>query len=387
MVESFSQRMLGASVHELWDLRERGLTAEEIAARTRWSVTAVRQHFRKHGGVRPRWGRNLSGRALSFEERQLIMVLKAEKLPIRRIAARLGRAPSTISRELKRNTTEYGKYRATTAQARAFDRGRRPKPAKLVVNSRLRAEVQAQLALKRSPEQIAGRLRREFPNDPEMQVSHETIYQAIYLLARGGLKRELEAVLRTGRTLRKPDRRPTERRGRIPGMVLIADRPPEAADRALPGHWEGDLIVGKDGASAIGTVVERRSGYLLLLHLPAGVNRVDAVTQALTARLRDLPDLLRRTLTWDQGIELHRHRQIQIDADIEIYFCDPRSPWQRPTNENTNGLLRQYFPKGTDLSVFSPEDLAYVEWEMNDRPRKRLDFAKPSEIIETILLP
>lgn len=387
MVEKFTKRMLGASVHELWDLREQGLTAEEIAARTRWSVTGVRRHFRMHGGVRPRWGRNLAGRALSFEERQLIMVLKAEKLPIREIAARLGRSASTISRELARNTTEYGKYRATTAQARAFDRARRPKPVKLVVNARLRAEVQAQLALKRSPEQITGRLRREFPNDPEMQVSHETIYQAIYLLARGGLKRELEAVLRTGRTLRKPARQPAERRGRIPGMVLIADRPAEAADRTIPGHWEGDLIVGKDGASAIGTIVERRSGYLLLLHLPAGVNRVDAVTDALTTRLRDLPDLLRRTLTWDQGIELHRHRQIQIDANIDIYFCDPRSPWQRPTNENTNGLLRQYFPKGTDLSVFSPEDLAYVEWEMNDRPRKRLDFAKPSEIIETILLP
>jgi transposase, IS30 family len=387
LVEKFTKRMLGASVHELWDLREQGLTAEEIAARTRWSVTGVRQHFRRHGGVRPRWGRNLAGRSLSFEERQSIMVLKAQKVPIRQIAAQLGRAPSTISRELARNTSEWGKYRATTAQARAFDRGRRPKPVKLVVNARLRAEVQAQLVLKRSPEQIVGRLRRQFPNDPEMQVSHETIYQAIYLLARGGLKRDLEQVLRTGRTLRKPDRRPAERRGRIPGMVLIADRPAEAADRAIPGHWEGDLIVGKDGASAIGTIVERRSGYLLLLHLPAGINRVDAVTDALTARLRDLPDLLRRTLTWDQGIELHRHRQVQLDADIDIYFCDPRSPWQRPTNENTNGLLRQYFPKSTDLSVFSPEDLAYVEWEMNDRPRKRLDFAKPSEIIETILLP
>lgn len=379
-------RVVGPAVHELWDLREQGLMVAEIAARTGWSPTAIKTHFREHGGVRPRWGRDLTGRSLSFEERQLIMVLKAERVSVRQIAARLGRAPSTISRELARNTNEFGKYRATAAQARAFNRARRPKPAKLVVNTRLRRFVQAQLALKRSPEQITGRLRREFPNDPEMQVSHETIYQAVYLLARGGLKRELETVLRTGRSLRKPARQAGQRRGRIKDMVLIADRPAEAADRAIPGHWEGDLIIGKDGKSAIGTVVERHSGYLLLLHLPTGRNRVEAVTDALTTRLADLPDLLRRTLTWDQGKELAQHKQIAIDADIDIYFCDPHAPWQRPTNENTNGLLRQYFPKGTDLTVFSPEDLAYVEWEMNDRPRKRLDYAKPSEIIESVLL-
>jgi IS30 family transposase len=377
--------MLGGVVERLWDLRKQGLTAERIGADIGWSVSAVREHIREHGGVRPRWGRGLRGRSLAFEERVEIHALRRAGVGVRQIARELDRSASTISRELAKNTVD-GRYRATTAHARAFQNARRPKPSKLATNPELRGFVQRELELKRSPEQISGRLRREFPERPEMRVSAETIYQSVYLLARGGLKRELEKKLRTGRVVRRYRRRDDERRGRIQDMTLIAERPAEAADRAIPGHWEGDLIVGKDGRSAIGTVVERHSGYLLLIHLDPGKNRVDAVRDALIGKLADLPDKIRRTLTWDQGTEMHKHKEVSVAADIDIYFCDPHSPWQRPTNENTNGLLRQYFPKGTDLAVFSQEDLDYVEWEMNDRPRKRLQFAKPAEVIEQVLL-
>jgi IS30 family transposase len=377
--------MLGDVVERLWDLRGQGLTDEQIGMDIGWATTAVRKHIHEHGGVRPRWGRKLKGRFLSFEERIEIQALHRAKVGVRRIARELGRSPSTISRELGKNFRD-GRYRATTAHARAFQNARRPKPSKLAMNPELRGFVQKELELKRSPEQIAGRLRREFPERPEMRVSPETIYQSVYLLARGGLKRELVKKLRTGRVIRRYRRREDERRGRIQDMTLIAERPAEAADRAIPGHWEGDLIVGKDGRSAIGTVVERHSGYLLLIHLDPGKNRVDAVRDGLIDKLTDLPDKIRRTLTWDQGTEMHKHKDVSIAADIQIYFCDPHSPWQRPTNENTNGLLRQYFPKGTDLAVFTQEDLDYVEWEMNDRPRKRLQYAKPAEVIEQVLL-
>ncbi|WP_354502289.1 IS30 family transposase [Mycetocola sp. 2940] len=385
MSPRFSERMLGDVVERLWDLRQQGLTTEQIGVDIGWEATAVRRHIHQHGGVRPRWGRALKGRSLTLEERIEIQALHRAKVGIRPIARQLGRSPSTITRELQRHRLA-GRYRATTAQARAFQNARRPKPSKLATNPELRGFVQNELQLKRSPEQIAGRLRREFPDRPEMRVSPETIYQSVYLLARGGLKRELEKKLRTGRVIRRYQRRDDERRGRIQDMVLIADRPAEATDRAVPGHWEGDLIIGKDGHSAIGTVVERHSGYLLLIYLDPDKNRVDAVRDGLITKLKDLPDKIRRTLTWDQGTEMHKHKEVSVAADIDIYFCDPHSPWQRPTNENTNGLLRQYFPKGTDLSVFSQEDLDYVEWEMNDRPRKRLEFAKPAEVIEQVLL-
>lgn len=385
MSPKFSERMLGDVVERLWDLRRQGLTTEQIGLDIGWGATSVKRHIRKHGGIRPRRGRALKGRSLTFEERVEIQALQQAKVGIRQIARELGRSPSTISRELDRHRL-LGRYRATTAQARAFENAGRPKPSKLATNPELRAFVQAGLDLKQSPEQISGRLRREFPDRPEMRVSPETIYQSVFLLARGGLKRELEKKLRTGRVLRHSHRRNEERRGRIKDMTLIADRPPEAADRAVPGHWEGDLIIGKDGLSAIGTVVERHSGYLLLIHMDPDKSRVDALHDGLIPKLQNLPDKIRRTLTWDQGKEMSKHKDIAIAANIDVYFCDPHSPWQRPTNENTNGLLRQYFPKGTDLSVFSQEDLDYVEWEMNDRPRKRLEFAKPAEVIEQVLL-
>lgn len=379
----FSQRMLPEPVNALWDARALGLPPEHVAARIGWSRTAVRIHIRDHAGVRPRI--TAPKRSLSFEERIEIQALRRAGIGVRAIARELGRSPSTISRELAGKSSSV-RYIATRAQAITWEKARRPRPSRLATHPLLRARVQDWLDLKYSPEQIAGRLKREFPTDPEMQVSHETIYQAIYLISRGGLQREVKTRLRTGRTMRHPTSKRDERRGRIPGMTLIADRPAEADDRSIPGHWEGDLIVGKDSKSAIGTVVERRSGYTLLVRLDPTLSRVDALTQGLTAKLAALPATLRHTLTWDQGKEMHKHATIAIDADIDIYFCDPHSPWQRPSNENTNGLLRQYFPKGSDLSIHSQADLDYVQWEMNDRPRKRLQFAKPNEVIEEVLL-
>lgn len=219
-----------------------------------------------------------------------------------------------------------------------------------------------------------------------MRVSHETIYRTIYLQARGGLKRELTALTRTGRTIRYPNRKPDARRGRLKNMVSIWDRPAEALERTVPGHWEGDLIVGKNGASAIGTIVERFSNYLILVKLDPALDRPTALTQALVPKLAQLPATLQRSLTWDQGKEMAKHRQITIDSGVQVYFADPHSPWQRATNENTNGLLRQYFPKGTDLSVYSQLDLDQVADEMNRRPRKRLHFATPYETLEEYLL-
>jgi IS30 family transposase len=245
--------------------------------------------------------------------------------------------------------------------------------------------VQNDLAKKYSPVQISGRLRVEFPERPEMQVSQETIYQSVYLLSRGGLKRELVTELRTGRVRRKSRREPEQRRGKIRDMVMIADRPAEVEDRAIPGDWEGDLIVGKDNKSAIGTIVERSTGYLMLLHLPAGTPRVEAVRDGLIDKMGALPDILRRSLTWDQGAELTQHAQLRIDTGVQIYFCDPHSPWQRGTNENTNGLLRQYFPKGTDLSMHSADALAAVATTLNGRPRKTLGWRTPAEALDELM--
>jgi IS30 family transposase len=249
---------------------------------------------------------------------------------------------------------------------------------------RLRAQVQDRLRANHSPEQIARRLREDYPDERGMWVSHETIYQAIYVQGRGALKRELAKQLRTGRTLRKP-RRGAERRGRIPGMVNISERPAEVNDRAVPGHWEGDLILGSVvSGSAIGTLVERATGFVLLLHLP-GNHGALAVQQAMIEKMAQLPDTLRRTLTWDQGVEMSNHVAIAAATDLDIYFCDPHSPWQRGSNENTNGLLRQYFPKGSDLSLHGPGYLDYVAAEMNNRPRKRLDWRTPAETLDKLL--
>jgi IS30 family transposase len=372
----------------------------------------------------------VSGRYLSFEEREEIAVLLAGGCGVREIARRLGRAPSTISRELQRNSairTGRLEYRASTARAHAERRARRPKPAKLVVNPQLRAYVQDRLAgsVQRpdgsvagprvswrgrrlgprkdrrwgqcwSPEQISGRLRVEFPDDESMRISHEAIYQSLYVQGRGALRRELTACLRTGRALRVPRNRASRgNRGFVTDALLISERPAEVKDRAVPGHWEGDLILGAD-RSAIGTLVERSSRFTMLLHLPPleghdgpRTNSSPARTGAGAAAVRDaiagtittLPEALRRSLTWDQGIEMTQHVQLRLATGLQIYFCDPRSPWQRATNENTNGLLRQYFPKGTNLARHSAEDLAAVAAALNGRPRKTLAWRTPAEVL------
>jgi IS30 family transposase len=344
---------------------------------TRWLAAA--------GGVRPRRGRGLKGRCLTLAQREEIALGRARGDSIRTIAAGLGRSPSTVSRELLRNADGLGRYRATTAHALAYHRASRPKPGRLVQHLELRGKVEADLAKKYSAEQIAGRLKVEFPDQPEMQVSTETIYQSLYVQSRGALKRELTRCLRTGRAVRRPSRKVGQRKNRIPNMINISERPAEAEDRAVPGHGEGDLIIGRKNLSAIGTLVERTTNYTMLLHLPDGYTP-ELVRDGLAAKIKTLPDVLRASLTWDQGPEMGKWKQVAIDADIDIYFCDPHAPWQRATNENTNGLLRQYFPKSSDLSAHSAEDLDWVAAELNDRPRKRLGFNKPIEQIGSLLL-
>ena len=336
----------------------------------------------------PRKPAGLGGR-LTLSEREEIACLRAGGQGVRAIARVLGRDPSTVSRELRRNCGYQGVYRASTAQQRADEHARaggRARPAKLATNLRLRREVQTRLKQRHSPEQIARRLREDFPDEPEMWVSHETIYQSLYVQGRGALRRELAACLRTGRALRRPQRQADARRSRerIKDMVLISERPAEVADRAVPGHWEGDLILGAANKTAIGTLVERTTRFVMLLHLP-GDHGAETVRDAMLTAMADLPAFLRRTLTWDQGIEMANHTQISDATGLEIYFCDPASPWQRGTNENTNGLLRQYFPKGTDLSFHGPGILENVAAELNNRPRKTLNWRTPAEALDKLL--
>ncbi len=343
--------------------------------------------FRQAGGVAACGPRGpVSGRFLSLAEREEIAVGLATGLSQRAIATRLGRSPSTICREIGRNKAARVAYRAGPAQSHAEYRARRPRPAKLAADPLLRAWVQDKLQHKWSPEQISVMLKREFPDDRRMRVSHETIYQSIYVQGRGALRRELAACLRTGRAIRRPRHRGagTGRSGKLNDMVMISERPAEAADRAVPGHWEGDLIIGARGASAIGTLVERTTRFCLLLHLPASHDAA-TVARAVTVAASSLPGQLRRSLTWDQGKEMALHRQISIDTQLAVYFCDPHSPWQRGSNENTNGLLRQYFPKGTDLSVHSKEHLDAVAAELNARPRKTLSWLTPAQALQQIL--
>jgi IS30 family transposase len=379
----------------------------------------------------------LSGRYLSFAEREEIAILRAQGRGVREIARQLGRSPATVSRELRRNAATRGgklEYRATTAQWHADQRARRPKIAKLAANEGLREYVQDRLAgliaspngapvpgptvrwkgrrhgrrqdrrwaKSWSPEQIANRLRVDFPDDERMRISHEAIYQALFVQGRGALRRELVACLRTGRALRVPRARAKQRRdGFVAPEVMISARPAEATDRAVPGHWEGDLIIGLN-KSAIGTLVERTTRFTMLLHLPRGagygiVPRIkngpalagygaESVRDAIASTITTLPAELRRSLTWDRGTEMAKHADLKIAAGLDIYFCDPHSPWQRGTNENTNGLLRQYFPKGTDLSKHSAEELAAVAVALNGRPRKTLGWRTPAEALNDHLL-
>jgi len=303
--------------------------------------------------------------------------------PCQQIAARLGRSPSTVSRELTRNGGRR-RYRAQAADAAAFRRAQRPKAAKLVLQPRLRAVVEAKLALRWSPQQIAGWLPLAYPQDPVMRVSHETIYLSLFVQSRGALRRELQRCLRTGRAMRFPrGKRLPQGRGQLRDILPISQRPAEVADRAVPGHWEGDLIYGRR-PSAVGTLVERRSRYVVLFPLPEGFT-AQRMRPALTAAVLQLPQQLRRSLTWDHGKEMAEHLQFTIDSGVQVYFCDPRSPWQRGTNENTNGLLRQYLARGADLRQFDQDTLDAIAAELNGRPRQTLGFKTPSQALAEAL--
>ncbi len=390
---------------EFWLQVRAGALREEAAIGLGLNQATGQSWFSQAGGVTPAYLLRQPGpRYLSIAEREDILAGVERGDSIRLIARDLDRAPSTVLRELRRNMwhqlyrdrgrllarprgkkrTRPWSYRPSVAQLRADFRARRPKAAKLSTRPELRRLVQAKLLLKLSPKQIAVELRQEFPGQVEMQVSHETIYQSIYVQGRGALRRELAVHLRTGRALRKPRRKANERRGRIPDMLNISQRPAEVADRAVPGHWEGDLIMGKGNRTAIGTLVERSTRFVMLLHLPDGHGPL-AVEKAMIEATQKLPEFIWKSLTWDQGNEMRNHRQIKVATGLQVYFCDPASPWQRGSNENTNGLLRQYFPKASDLSQYDAAHLDFVAAQMNRRPRETLGWLRPAQALGQLL--
>ena len=419
-----------------WEAIAEGVSTDDASARANVSQAVGARWFRQGGGMPPSRFLELSGRYLSFSEREEIAVLNARGDGVRAIARQTKRSPSTISRELRRNAATRSlrlEYRASTAHWHAQRRAARPKVSKLVANPTLHEYVQERLSgtvtddqgqpvygprvrwkgrrhgprqdrrwsRAWSPEQISRRLPFDFPNDESMRISHEAIYQSLYVQGRGALRRELTACLRTGRALRVPERR-VDARGKkfIAPEVMISQRPSDAMDRAVPGHWEGDLIIGLN-KTAIGTLVERTTRFTMLLHLPAmeghGEQRIkngpplaghgaQAVRDAIAAAISTLPEQLRKSLTWDQGSEMAQHAKLTTDVGLAIYFCDPHSPWQRGTNENTNGLLRQYFPKGTDMGRYSKRELDAVARTLNTRPRKTLGWRTPAEALDEFLL-
>ncbi len=434
-----AMRSPGAPAHrreverDFWRVIATGVTSEQAAGAVGVSQAVGSRWFRHGGGMPPMDLGPLTGRYLSFREREEITILRAQGAGVRQIARSVGRSPSTISRELRRNAATRGgklEYRASVAQWKAELVAQRPKTAKLVANDRLREYVQDRLsgvvraadgkvvgpagpAWKGrnkphrgdrrwvqgwSPEQISARLKAEFPDDESMRISHEAIYQALYVQSRGALKRELVACLRTGRALRAPRARSRQKAwAHVTPEVMISERPAEVTDRAVPGHWEGDLIIGLQ-RSAIGTLVERTTRFTMLVHLPredgygviprtkngpplAGYGAV-SMKKTLASTMTTLPEQLRRSLTWDRGKELSAHAAFKVETGISVYFADPHSPWQRPTNENTNGLLRQYFPKGTDLSRWTAEEIEAVANALNTRPRKTLGWRTPAEALD-----
>src|SRR6266487_3947859 len=365
-----------------WRLKASGLSLREIGPQVGCSHQGVALIVRapsrrpvRHDGWVPGPGR------LTLADREEITLGPHAGQSFTQIAARVGKAVSTVSREVAANGGRSS-YRAWRAHQRAREQARRPKPGKLAC-PQLAARVAAWLGQWWSPVQISRRLRIEYPGDPMMRVSHETIYQALFVQGRGELRRELARCLRTGRARRRPRGR-DGRSGHIKDMVMISQRPAEAGDRAVPGHWEGDLIIGKDCKSAVGTLVERSTRYVMLLHLPVGRD-AHLVERAMRQAITGLPAELARTITWDQGIEMSYHAQCSIATGIPVYFCDPHKPWQRGSNENTNGLLRQYLPKGTDLSIHTAGELARIAASLNNRPRKTLGFMKPSEKLAELL--
>ena len=360
-----------------------GESFASAAAAVGCSTKSIQRLIAKTGGLRQRLPVR-SPLRLSLAEREELSRGLVAGDALRQIAVRLGRPVSTLTREVERNGGR-ATYRAWQAETATLRRARRPKPAKLARHTRLRREVERRLLERWSPQQIAARLVCDYPDDQTMRVSHETIYRTLFVQARGALRKELTACLRTGRTQRRAHKR-TEHSGigRIRDMVPISARPSEAEDRAIPGHWEGDLLMGQGGQSAIATLVERTSRYVMLVPLPHG-RTATHVRSALTRQVTRLPADLRRTLTWDQGKEMAEHVRFSIDAAIEVYFCDPHSPWQRGSNENTNGLLRQYFPKKADLSGYTRADLTAVARQLNNRPRQTLGWQKPAEVFSVLL--
>ena len=331
-------------------------------------------------------GWRVAGRRLSFEERQEIEWLRDRGMGPCQIARVIGRDPSTVSRELRRNLSPSPRrYRAFQAHLMARERGRRRRPGKLARGAPVRAKTALLLGQGYSPRQVAGRLRREHPGDKGMQVSHETIYRALFVQGKGSLRAEIAGAMRCGRAgQRRPRSGGGQSRGKIPGMISISQRPAEAADRAVPGHWEGDLIIGKNSKSAVATLAERASRFCLIIALPEG-RTADKVADALADRILTLPQALRRSLTWDQGKEMSDHAAFSLATGLPVYFADPHSPWQRGTNENTNGLIRYYLPKGTDLSGYSQDQLDAIAHKLNNRPRKTLGYHTPAEKLDELL--
>jgi len=347
-----------------------GERMDDVAIAVGRPKRSVQRLVSPFGGLQPRPTVRSALRLSSAEREEISRGLRAGE-SLRRIALGLGRAPSTVSREVAANGGRR-RYRGYLAEERAVRRGRRPRPARLARNHRLRRAVERLLVARWSPQQIAWQLRHDHPDDQEMWVSHETIYQSLFVQGRGALRAELTRCLRTGRARRRPAGR-ARPSGELRDMVLLSERPAEVDDRAVPGHWEGDLIIGKGTHSAIGTLVERQTRFVLLVALPHG-RTAEAVRTALAERILTLPQQLRRSLTWDRGKEMAEHVRFTVDTGVSVYFCDPHSPWQRGTNENTNGLLRQYFPKGTDLSVHDQAHLDAVARELNGRPRQTLGW-------------
>jgi transposase, IS30 family len=362
----------------IWDMREAGVPVKRIARHLGRQNVSLRKFIADAGGKRPT-PRQRSELRLSLEEREEISRGLAAGDSIRTIAESLGRSPSTVCREVNANGGRR-KYRALVADRAACRRALRPKRAKLAQCRRLRRVVERKLEAKWSPQQISAWLASQYPDRPEMQVSHETIYQSLFVQSRGALRKELHSCLRTGRAMRRAKAYVKANhigQGKIKDMVMISERPAEVKDRAVPGHWEGDLIFGKKMTS-VGTLVERHSRYVILLKLPNGHN-AEAVRKAMTKRVLTLPAQLRRSITWDQGCEMAQHVQFTIDTGVQIYFCDPKSPWQRGSNENTNGLLRQYLPKASDLSQATQRELDAIARSLNTRPRQTLGWMTPSQ--------
>ncbi|QWZ10063.1 IS30 family transposase [Nocardioides panacis] len=377
------ERLTPEAIDQVWLRMRSGQAAKPTARELGLCTGTVRAYLIRCGGIRPEPRRRASGR-LSLAEREEISRGLAAGRSVRAISVSVGRSPSTVSREVNTNGGRR-RYRAARADLAAWSRATRPKPCKLADNPTLRAIVEEKLARRWSPQQIDGWLKLTYPKRPEMQVSHESIYRTLYVQSRGALRKELTRYLRTGRVIRRPKgvRLPDGRGGR-PNTLHISQRPAEVSDRAVPGHWEGDLVFGKN-MSPVATLVERKTRFLMLIGLPRGDHRADAVADALAAAITTLPTQLAKSLTWDLGHEMAQHQRFTVQTGVQVYFCDPKSPWQRGSNENTNGLLRQYLPRRLDFRTLTQADLDAIARELNERPRQTLDFKTPSQALAEAL--